>query len=294
MHILPDSRDLIDLTERSCPVAAAEFGEYLNRHNHLIVLSFTNIRELAGPLARGGNFLQIRRLLQSLEAMAHTYLREVNIIGLEIESAVHAFGNGTECEPISVYVNRWDRTLMMPRGQMQSVFDNIVGLRLDDLVYIAYRARPEIFAPPEQHLPMLIRHFEEDRQRLRAGQAIPREHFVNAFKRHAASHHVDLPNSREDECAEWVYANPNRCPGMRLHHETYRELMMNYANVPEVGDFSDLAHVFAVPYVDAATLDRRMRNYCSQASRRLAGLPFCVDYRQRLYRDLEDVMRRNP
>lgn len=66
--------------------------------------------------------------------------------------------------------------------------------------------------------------------------------------------------------------------------------MLNVANVPEVGDFSDLSHIYAIPYVDAATLDRRMRTYCSQASRRIARLAFGIDYRDRLYHDLGEVM----
>ena len=98
----------------------------------------------------------------------------------------------------------------------------------------------------------------------------------------------------QDEFVEWIYENPARCPGVRLHHETYRQLLLNCNDIPEVGDFSDLAHVSAVPYVDAATLDNRMRAYCSQASRDLVRLGLCVDYRQRLYRNLADVMQRNP
>jgi hypothetical protein len=294
MLILPDTRDLINLTERDRPVTANTFAEYLRTHNHRIALTFTNIRELAGPIARGGDFLQIRRLLQILEAMPHTYLREAPIVGLEIRSAVEAFDTGTEYQAIPVYVTRWDRTLMMPRGQEQAAYDRIVGLRLDEIVYDIYRTRPQIFARPEHHVPALIRQFEEDRQRLRAGQALARTHFVNAFRRHSATHGVPLPVGREEAVAEWVYENPNRCPGQRLHHETYRQLMANYGDVPEVGDFSDLAHVFSVPYVEAAILDDRMRNYCSQASQRLSTLATPIDYRPRLYRDVGDLMQRNP
>lgn len=136
MRILPDTRDLINLTERGLPIAADVFGEYLRTRNHQIVLSFTNIRELAGPLATGADFLRIRRLLQALEAMPHTYINEVPIVGAEIQSAVQAFSSGTEYQAVSTYVTRWDRTLMMPPGQTRSEFGNLVGLRLDDIVYI--------------------------------------------------------------------------------------------------------------------------------------------------------------
>jgi hypothetical protein len=50
-----------------------------------------------------------------------------------------------------------------------------------------------------------------------------------------------------------------------------------WVGAPEVGDFVDLNHVFAVPYVEAATLDNRMRQYCSRAARRLVRVGLPVD-----------------
>ena len=92
MNILLDTHDLINLTERGQPITADEFREYLRNGNHQAVLTFNNIRELAGPLAVGDrDFLRIRRYLQSLEAMPHTYLGEVKVVGIEIQSAVEAF-----------------------------------------------------------------------------------------------------------------------------------------------------------------------------------------------------------
>jgi hypothetical protein len=66
--------------------------------------------------------------------------------------------------------------------------------------------------------------------------------------------------------------------------------MQNYTDVPEVGDFSDLAHVFAVPYAEVATLDNRMRDYCSRASRNLARLGIATDYRDRLCSNITDLL----
>jgi hypothetical protein len=170
----------------------------------------------------------------------------------------------------------------------------LVGLRLDDLVYDVFRHQPGVFTPPNQHLPRLIGQLAGDRDALRAGKAPARQHFIRAVKKNAATHSVQLPQGREDELAEWIYANPARCPGLRLNHETYRQLMSNYKDVPEVGDFSDLAHVSAVPYVEAATLDNRMREYCSRAAKRLVRVGLTVDYQERLYRNLAAIMERNP
>ena len=57
MRILLDSRDLINIAEHSRPITAENLEAYLRARNHEIVLSFTNVRELSGPLAAGVEFM---------------------------------------------------------------------------------------------------------------------------------------------------------------------------------------------------------------------------------------------
>jgi hypothetical protein len=268
----------------------ADFGHYLRARGDDLVLSFTNIRELAGPLGTGADFLQTRRHLRVLESLPHVYLKEVAIIGMELRSAVISF-TGCADPPCTPFVPRWDYTLVLPPGE-RSATEDWVAVRLDELVYLISRSRRDIFAPPRRHLPRLRRQLEGDRDRLRRHEAPAREHFTSALKRHADSHRVLLPVGREDEFANWVYDDPSRCPGLRLHHETYRALMENYADLPEASDFSDLAHVYAIPYVDAGTLDRRMRHYCAIGARRMVQSGGAVDYGTRLFRDLNAVIIR--
>jgi hypothetical protein len=294
MNILPDTRDLINLIERGQATSADAFLQYLLNGNHDAVLTFNNVRELSGPLATNGDFLRIRRHLQLLETMPHTYLSEVRIVGIEIQAAVEAFTAGTEYKDVSPYVSRWDGTLMTQSGNLTEHFKQLVGLRLDDIVYDVFRYQPQAFAPLYEALPNLMTLLRQDRELLRGGKVPAREHFLRSIKRHADYHNVALPVRKEEEFARWVYSNPQRCPGLRLNHEVYRRLMRNYADIPEVGDFVDLNLIFAVPYVDAATLDNRMREYCLQAARSLTRLGLAVDYSDRLYRDLASVMQKNP
>ena len=108
MRLLLDSRDLINLVEHGRPTTMQQFDAYLRRFNHEIVLTFTNVRELASPLASGVAFLQVRPLLQALEQVPHTCLKEATIVAIEISAAVQAFNNGTEYQSCSPYVARWD------------------------------------------------------------------------------------------------------------------------------------------------------------------------------------------
>lgn len=290
MRILLDSRDLINLVEHARPLPLQESTNYIQTGDHQLVLTFTNVRELSAPLADGIDFMRVRPLLQSLERMPCTYMREVTIVASEIQSAVDAFNSNLEYVACSPYVRRWDYTL----GRDEPPTANWINFRLDEIVEHINRERPDVFAPPERHLPRLQRLLHDDRVLLRAGQVPNRQHFSHALRNHAASHRIDLPNGREDEFADWVYEDANRCPGLRLNHETYRALMENYEDVPEAADFADLAHVFAVPYVDAATLDRRMRHYCTVGSREMIRPGAAINYSERVYNNMAAFIQQHP
>lgn len=292
MRILLDSRDLINVTQNGRGATVPELDAYLRAGNHQLVLCFSTIRELCGPIGAGRSFLEVRALLQSLETLPVVYVREVSIFGIELEAAVNAFVAGTEyCDP-SPYVRRWDHTLTSAPGERQAQEDNLVGLRLDDLVFLINLTRPDVFAPPRQHLPTLQNIVANDRALLRAGNSPAQQHFIASLNRHAASHRVRLPEQQEDEFARWVYANANRCPGLRLNHELFRSITQNYGDLPEVGDFTDFALIATIPYVDAATLDARMRGYCAQASRKTSKFGATNNYATRVYEDVADIIQR--
>lgn len=150
MNILPDTRDLINVIERGQPIFADEFRRYLLNGNHQAVLTFNNVRELAGPLAIDGDFLRIRRLLQSVEALPHRYLGEVALPGFELHAAVEAFTRRAEYQNINPFVTRWDHTIMARPGQLNPEYRRLVGLRLDEVVFDVFRFQPRVFQPPHE------------------------------------------------------------------------------------------------------------------------------------------------
>jgi hypothetical protein len=285
-----DSRDLINTIEHECPVSRLALETYLRDRCHLLTLTFTNVREFASPVGAGVMFLTIRPFLQALERMPHCYLKEVTIVAAELQAAVEAFSSGQEYRRPSPYVDRWDRT-MTPSGQ-RDIAENWINFRLDEIVYSVSRVRPDVFRPPAHHLSRLQTQLETDRAALRADRAPAGQHFRNVVRNNAATHRIALPEGREGEFADWVYQDRDICSGLQLNHETYRALMFNYGDIPEAADFSDLAHVAAIPYVDAATLDRRMRDYCVRASAKMVRTGASINYSDRVYRDVADVLQR--
>jgi len=292
MRILLDSRDLINVLEHKSPVSIPELDAYLCRGDHQIILCFSNIRELVSPLTDGASYLDIRPHLQTLEGLRHTYVKEVNIVGIELQAAVEAFTAGTEFVNPSPYVNRWDQTLSTPPGNRRPVTDLLVNVSLENLVFWTYIGNPTVFEPPHKHLPQLRNIMEGDRALLRSGKLPAKQHFMSSVRKHAGTHRVKLPAGREDEFAQWIYRDPNRCPGFRLNHEMFRSLTGNIQDIPTASDFTDLALTFALPYVDAATLDRRIRDYCQRACRKLNKLNAAHNYRDRVYDDVVDLLQR--
>jgi len=294
MKILLDTRDLINAMERGLPISADELETYLRAGNHEVVLSNTSVREFAGPLARGGDFMRLRPLLQRLESIPHTYVKEVTIVAEELAAAAESFLVGGEPADIRPFVDRWDRTMLPLRDGRPGIGSMLVGLRLDEIVHAIYRSDAQLFAPLERYTPALRALLNADRELLRTGQAPAREQFVRSVKKHAARHGVRLPEGREDEFGEWIYANPDRCPGLRLSIEVFRALTANYGDLPEPSDFGDLSQIFVVPYVDVATLDNRIRAYVRSASRKIVRMGGTHNFIERIFGNVSDVVAAFP
>lgn len=72
-----------------------------------------------------------------------------------------------------------------------------------------------------------------------------------------------------DEFAKWLYLRPDIAPGHRKSYETYHAIRANKTDKLAASDIPDNAHIYALPYVDVATMDRRMTGYITQVQRQL-------------------------
>ena len=178
MRILLDSRDLINVLEQKSSVSIADLESYLCKGDHQIILCFSNIRELVSPVADGTSYFDIRPHLQTLERLRHTYMKEVGIVGIELQAAVEAFNVGTEFANPSPYVNRWDQTLSPLPGNRRPLTDFLVNFSLDNLVFFTYIGNRAVFEPPRRQLPQFRKILEDDRALLRAGKLPAKQHFI--------------------------------------------------------------------------------------------------------------------
>ena len=289
MKILLDSKDLIDVVEHDRPVKLEEFRAYLHDHHSSLVLTFNSIRELAAPLAQGIDSLHVRYLLQKLETLPVCYLAEVGIPTEEVQEGVRAFNSGGEYKPISPWVSRWDKTIRGPRPPI----GKMLILRLDEIVLDIARVDASVFAGYDFYEQALRQQFETDRN-IPAFARVPEQNFPKVISRLIEHYGIEKPTRATDDFAAWIYKDPRRCPGLRLGYEVFHELVKNVGDKPDASDIPDLSHINAIPYVDAATLDRRMHGYCSQVGRKLQKAQSTIDYTDRIFPSLNALLSARP
>lgn len=109
--------------------------------------------------------------------------------------------------------------------------------------------------------PEALRGWARETEQLRAIVAKDREvpqtsrinaahNFANALRRYlwrSDSYGFTFPANRVDDLSEWIYSDPQRCPGLRLHYDLYHQMLANTQDEPKDGDILD--HSLAVVFL---------------------------------------------
>lgn len=287
MRILLDASSLID-AEHGKPVSFGELDKMLREHHARLILTYTSVLEFAAPFERTGDRLALREQLQQVEALPVGYMRDGGITLAELREAVNAFNEKRECVLVNPYVKRWDETLV-PEGP--SPEEMVVGLSLYDLASLALSRGDAVRRTKERWEEPLRKQFEDDRKLPAEGRKAIERYFHEGIRKHLDSYQIAFPSDRIKELADWIYNNPEaRCPGYRLAYDMRQEMMNNLAERVSGNDIFDRAHVLAVPYVDAVTMDRNTADLCRRVSRRLSEKNPVIRYEERIFSGLKDLL----
>jgi hypothetical protein len=292
VRFLLDAKDLIDAVEHNRPIALADFDQYLRTRGHELVLTSTNVREFVAPLITDNDFLKMRKLLQNLEALPVCYLREATILHQELAAAWRAIESGSNYDGIDPYVGRWDETIF-PGEAPSRIF---VTFRLDEIIHRLWRRPSKPLLMPRRHIDWTRANIEREREITDAERLSLKRNFIGSVGRHLqVGKHFRVEETVIDRTAldgfgKWIYADPHRCPGFRLHYNTYHELVRNFRDIPKDSDLLDFAHIPAIPYIDAITMDRRMTDYVTRVSRRLSAEYASTNYGDRIFPKLAPLL----
>lgn len=285
LRILLDSKDLINLVEHQLPLSLEDLKRRLQAINGSLVFTFTNIRELVAPVASDGDFLRARRWLQELEDFPHKYIAEPSIDDQELAEAAKAFASGNEYKPINPYVPRFDYTFR------SAIKEQMVNYRLHDIVWDMWKVAPDVFRQPARHGDMLRAVFAGDRRLSNAKRkARLGENLAAVITRYVEQWRLKFPKQDVPALAKWVYDMPDRCPGVRLRYETFHALVNNLGDIPLDSDLLDLAQLTAIPYVEAATVDRRMLHYFGVAAKKIKRLNWNIKYSEYVFPELSALL----
>lgn len=287
-RILIDAKDLINIVEHGIPISSDEFDSFLKTHNAALILTHTNICEFVAPISMGRDFLSVRPLLQRIEAFPVRYLREPSIPAEEILAALEGFNKEREPQAINPYVPRWDCTFHLV-GSVPT--QNHVEYRLDEIVYDLFREAPKIFKGYGSKGPTLRQQFADDRKlsvKMRKNLAA---NFVESLRKYQKQRNLDYGTVDVHAFGSWIYQNPSRCPGLRLAYDLRNAIMANPGDIPLDSDIPDIAHVFAIPYAEAATIDRRMMSYFLTVTKRLKTINPAIAYDRYTHRSIGELMK---
>jgi hypothetical protein len=162
------------------------------------------------------------------------------------------------------------------------------GYSLLQSVLNMWKGNPEIFTRMKSGIETL-RQAVESHRRI-ADQLTDEGAFAAAVGCKLSTHGLPESDGKLREFAAWIYESPARCPGLRLGYETTLALIENLGAVPKEGDFGDLYFVRAIPYVGAVTLDRRTRDICGRAVRKLRKQSNYLEYENRVFRNVGEVV----
>ena len=286
MRILLDAKDLIDVVEHGLPVTAQQFDSWLRAIGASVVLSFTNVNDFVGPAFENNTFLDIRVLLQRIERMPLRYIREGTIAMNELREALDAYRDQREPNPIDPFVNRWDDTGFWLN---ESAANILVGMRLDDLVYMA-RSSIQVY---KRFNPGIKKYLEEEHAIPVSERWTIKEIFIRRMPDRVAAYNLDARGVDVGKFATWLWQNPVRCPGLRLSFEAHHMRMRDKSRPFEDGDIADYAHISALPYVDVATVDKRIGNLLKAVFRKLRANHPKVDLSDRVFINVSELMKRH-
>jgi len=287
LRLFLDSKDLINLVRRSVPFGVDAADVWLRERNAFIVLCHTSVSEFV-PVATSDR-LRVRWELQQLERLPTVYIRLGDLSRSELMNAAVAYTARSPPVAVRPFVDAFWQTFWCydpSNGEDVAItrqLERRVGFRLDEQIDMLW-SQPENFMNTQTGADRLQQILARQRRRT------PNERFIDDLEAALGENDVSLESGFE-RFANWLQETPRAAPAWRLFWQASEELALNREDVAKPGDVHDLTHVLVVPYVDAATFDRRFLSYARQAAAKLRRIDASIDYEGKLFRSFEAIVK---
>lgn len=280
MRAYLDTRDLIVLVEKRSPEDTARFEEKLRRGSSELVFSMHNIMECCAPLVQSRDGSNVMNTLNRLEQLPHLYIAEARIEALELQEAVSAFLEGREYTAVAPpFVPRFDYVVSPFK---EPATKDYIQYGLAHMIYELWNVDKGLFSGYPTHAKRLRAILESDRKRL--DYKNHGANFQHTILRNLRLYNIGFPEENIGDLSSWICENTHRCPAQRLGYEVFHKLLKNLMDSGEDSDIPDFAHISCTPYVDAITLDNRMRGYVAQVDQSIG-----TNFSEKAYRNVDEI-----
>lgn len=277
MRIYLDTKDLINLIEKSFPCSTENFDNKLRLNSHQLVISFANILEISAPLLHDSIETKVMGLLNKIEKLPITFIK-AGVIAMELSEAIKAYEQSREYNHIKPFVNSFDEVLISPPMSKYSMKRS-----LSETMFVMWNQSPDIFKGFYKYSRKFKNVLDEDRAVKKHPELS--EHFVVTVARSLKMSKLAFPQQELSKLAQWIYESTSRCPSVRVGYEVYHKLRQNKTDTAKCGDIADFSHVDYLPYVDMITLDRRMATYAKRVCSDLR-----LDFGSKIYKSIEEIL----
>ena len=291
MRIYMDTANYIDLLERGqAGTTPQQFRTFLLEKKHTLVFSFPLICELITPLWDPTSDTVVTRTLNRLEEFPHEWIDLVRLWNLEVQVGLRCFRGKISYRGVDPYVGSFASISIDPPAGVklalhyplaEAGFDLWKSGTFDPRAQNARHVRA--YRERMKRQRKLMASFGDKRQ---ARRNLLIERIVQRIRTQRLYEAPDEGNSQLfQRAAEHIYENPEWCPSFRLDFEVFHSLVDDVGDKLEDGDLGDLAHIYALPYVDYFSTDRRIAAHTERASRTLG-----INYHEKIRRTVAQLV----
>ena len=262
MRIYLDTKDLIEIIEKSNPISPIDLKNKLTEKNIELVISNTLLLEISEPLIHNSEKTNVMNVINQIEMIPHIFINTKNLIRFELLEALNSFNIGREYNNVNPFTRRFTETLELEKIYPLAKF----------FIYSLAEIIWKLFE--EQALGGFGTHSIKWKNTVFIERNLPnkpkkKENFIYTIRKHLLLYKLKAPNQDAILFAKWIYEKPYRCPSTRLIFEVFHKMVKNIGDIPKNSDLADFSHIQCLPYVDLMTVDRRFYAYVSQAAKSL-------------------------
>jgi hypothetical protein len=280
-----DSRDLIECVERHVPCGVTRLASEFRKRNAAAVLSFSNLLEV---IPRKQKLSYACEFAKRLEQIPHVFIPHTHVSTFEFNEAVVAFREKRRPNHTLPTLDSYGSYLctFAPGSPPSPEFvAEVSRVSLSDHVRALLTDGESIELDSHQIHRAAMQKVLDQHRAVLGSKRTSKKLLAEMVEGQLAELNLEVENFAA--FFDWLYRDPQICPGWRLLQEVFQEFRTDSTASVSESDVPDLTHIYLVPYVRAATLDGKWREYVRRASQRLVREGISVSYP--VFRNLAEV-----